>query len=120
MDKGWLQKVKDFRATRESNLRREYGWLSLAGLFWLDEGDNPMGSADGNAIQLPERAPAHAGVFTLRGSQVTVTPANGIPLKLRDAEVGGASRPLNADTSGEQDFMFLDGLRMEVIERGGN
>jgi hypothetical protein len=116
----WLKKVNDFRSTRESNLRREYGWLSLAGLFWLEEGENPMGSAAGNPIRLPERAPAKVGVFTLRNNEVIVSPAPNSQLRIRDQELAGPSDPLKVDTSGEPDYLFTDQIRMMVIERAGN
>jgi uncharacterized protein (DUF1684 family) len=119
MDKAWLQNVRGFRSTRESNLRREYGWLSLAGLFWLAEGDNAMGSAVGNPIRLPERAPAQAGVFMLHNGQVKLTPAKDATIRIRDVELKVASEPLNVDTSGEGDFIFIDTIRIIVIERAG-
>ena len=120
MDKDWSQKVSDFRSTRESNLRREYGWLSLAGLFWLQEGDNAFGSAAGNPIRLPERAAANAGVFALHNGHVTVTKASEVSLRMNADELSHASVVLKVDTSGEPDYLFLDDLRMVVIERAGN
>jgi uncharacterized protein (DUF1684 family) len=120
MEGDWLKGVNDFRSTRESNLKRDYGWLSLAGLFWLQEGENAFGSAADNPIRLPERAHAKAGVFTLKGSQVTVTPIPGVPLRIRDIELSGTSDPLKVDMSGEPDYVFSDDIRMMVIERAGN
>lgn len=131
MNTDLLTKINTFRVNREASLRREYGWLSLAGLFWLEEGDNAFGSAAGNPIRLPEHAPAQAGVFTLRGGQVTVTPTASVAMRLNDAQLAGPSRPLKVDTSGEADFLFIDdpstqpsgsvgtSLRMLVIERAG-
>jgi hypothetical protein len=128
----WLKQVNDFRSTRESNLKREYGWLSLAGLFWLEEGDNAFGSAAGNPIRLPDRAPAQVGVFTLHNGQVTVFPTPDSQLRIRDQKLTGTSQPLNVDTSGEADYLFIGdpsspqsgslgtGIRMMVIERAGN
>lgn len=120
MNENWLQTVNSFRATRESNLRREYGWLALAGLFWLEEGDNPIGSAASNPIRLPDRAPANAGIFTLKSGQVTLTPQAGAAFRIRDAEIAGTSDPLKTDTSGEPDYLFIGDIRMMVIERAGN
>ncbi|MCL5428903.1 MAG: DUF1684 domain-containing protein [Chloroflexi bacterium] len=135
----WLTKVIDFRKTREGNLRREYGWLSLAGLFWLREGDNTFGSAADNPIRLPERAPAQAGVFTLHHGHVTITKAPDVSIRLNKDELGNVSAALKVDTSGDPDYLFLDdpssphslrsgqapsgllgtSLRMMVIERAG-
>jgi uncharacterized protein (DUF1684 family) len=118
-----LQAITEFRANRETSLRREYGWLSLAGLFWLDEGEDTMGSAAGNSIRLPERGPAQAGVFLLRNGQVTLTPNAGANIRLGEIPLTGTSAPLKVDTSGEPDFIFIENpsapIRMMVIERAG-
>jgi len=118
-DKGYLASLTTFRAKREANLRGEYGWLSLAGLFWLQEGENAFGSAAGNPVRLPARAAERAGVFTLRGGQVTVSAEEGIFLLLNESELSPASAPLKSDVSGQADFLFLGDLRLAVIERGG-
>ncbi len=118
-DQKVLDDLNTFRAKREASLRREYGWLSLAGLFWLQEGENTFGSAADNPVRLPPRAAAHAGSFTLRAGQVTVTPAEGVALRLNDTEFKGASAALKPDASVQPDFLFLGDLRLTVIERGG-
>jgi hypothetical protein len=114
-----LDALSAFRAQRETDLRREYGWLSLAGLFWLQEGESAFGSGAGNPVRLPAKAPAHAGSFTLRGGQVTATPAEGVALRLNETELNNGTVPLKADASGQPDFLFLGDLRLTVIERGG-
>ncbi|MEX2143938.1 MAG: DUF1684 domain-containing protein [Anaerolineales bacterium] len=116
---GYKQGLEQFRVEREANLRREYGWLSLAGLFWLKEGKNTFGSEAGHAIRLPARAPVQAGEFTLRAGQVTVTCADGVPLRLNEKKLADQSPTLKADTSGQTDFMFLEDIRMALIQRGG-
>ncbi len=113
------QAIRDFRSKREASLRRGYGWLSLAGLCWLDEGRNAFGSDAANPVRLPERFPAKAGSFTLRNGQVNVTTAAGIKLRLNDDELTGASPALKVDTSGHPDFLYLGDLRLAIIERNG-
>jgi len=100
-------------------LRREYGWLSLAGLFWLQDGENAFGSAASNPIRLPARAPAQSGIFSVTGGQVTVAPSAGVSLRLNDNELEGTSPLLKDDSSGQPDFLFLDDIRLAVIIRGG-
>ena len=63
--------IADWRRQREENLKREGGWLSVAGLFWLHEGANSFGKDPGNEIVLPD-GPAKAGVFELHDGKVTV------------------------------------------------
>lgn len=113
-----LNSINDFRTLRESSLRREYGWLALAGLFWLSEGDNSSGSTAENPIRLPSRAPAEVGVFTLVEGEVSVKSAKGVAMRINDKSLGGMAK-LKPDTSGESDFVFIDDIRIGVIERGG-
>lgn len=127
-----LSNITNFRKVREENLRREYGWLSLTGLFWLKEGDNAMGSAAGNPIRLPERAPAQAGIFTLQDGHVIFTKAPDVAMRINEEQLGAVVTALRVDTSGEPDYLFLGdpssprsgslgtSLRLMVIERAGH
>jgi uncharacterized protein len=111
--------LQDFRAKREASLRREYGWLSLAGLFWLTEGANPLGSAAENPVRLPDRAPGKAGVFTLSNGKVTASAAADVSIRMNDGDLPTAGAELRSDASGEPDFLFIGDIRIVVIERGG-
>lgn len=62
-DSNYLRQVQQYRALREAELKKDDGWLTVAGLFRLKEGDNRVGSAQGNEIALPSSAPAHMGVI---------------------------------------------------------
>jgi uncharacterized protein (DUF1684 family) len=113
-----MDTVADFRARREASIRSEYGWLSLAGLFWLREGENAVGSGHGSPILLPGRAPARAGVFTVSNGQVTYTPEPGFEVRLNYAPLTSISPTLKTDASG-QDFMHIGDIQMVMIERAG-
>jgi hypothetical protein len=115
-----LDNIIDFRDARENNLKREYGWLSLAGLFWLKEGDNPFGSAVENLVRLPERAPKQAGVFTLHEGQVSITKSPNIAIRINQNQLGNEPIQLKVDTSDEADYLFIEDIRFIVIERAGN
>src|SRR3954466_2865707 len=71
-----VKEVEAFRAKHEADYRRDY--VPLAGLFSLSPGNNSAGSAEGNAVKLPERAPATAGTFVLEGNTVRFDPAAGV------------------------------------------
>ena len=77
-----------WKSERITGLRAEDGWLSLAGLMWLQEGDNSFGSAADNSILFPEPAPAHVGVFTLREGKVSLVVAAGAEVFAQDPERG--------------------------------
>src|SRR5258708_4790488 len=63
--------IAQWRRQREEGLKRDGGWLSVAGLFWLHEGANTFGKDQGNEIVLPDGA-SRAGVFELHNGTVTV------------------------------------------------
>jgi uncharacterized protein (DUF1684 family) len=40
----YAREVEKWRQERETNLKKETGWLTVAGLFWLKEGTNTVGA----------------------------------------------------------------------------
>lgn len=99
--------VEEWRKKYEEGLRAPYtGWLSVAGLFWLKEGENVCGRGDGNDVAL-ERGPERAGVFLFDGRTV------------RFRGLDGATRALRTDTSGDPDTVEIEGMRLVAIERNG-
>src|ERR1700753_1714897 len=64
--------IAQWRSQREDALKRDGGWLSLAGLFWLHDGANSFGKDSSNDIVLSD-GPAKAGVFELQDGKVKVT-----------------------------------------------
>src|SRR5882757_7268368 len=68
------------RAQDAAELQKPDGWLALAGLEWLEPGDNSFGSAKDNKIHLPPTGPAHMGVLHLDGETIILNPpAGGFP-----------------------------------------
>jgi len=45
--------ILEWRQKRNASLASDFGWLSLVGLEWLQEGENRIGGAPGNTIRLP-------------------------------------------------------------------
>jgi hypothetical protein len=50
----YVQAVEKWRSDRETNLKKESGWLSLAGLFWLKEGVNTVGTGPQFDVRLTD------------------------------------------------------------------
>jgi uncharacterized protein (DUF1684 family) len=110
--------IEAWRGQREARLRAEGGWLSLAGLFWLEEGENAFGTGDANRIVLPPgSAPARAGVFDVRGGRVSVRLEAGVAASVEGR--GTAAGPLRTDASGSPDVLTVGRLSLHVIERSG-
>jgi len=113
----YRQEIEHWKETREAGLRREDGWLTLVGLFWLDEGENRFGSGAGNRVIFPEgTAPAVAGTFERHGKEVTVKAAPGAGLTHDGKPVG--TMALKSDADGKPTVLALGSLRFYLIQRG--
>ncbi len=67
------QTINQWHAQRISNLKKEDGWLALAGLFWLEPGENTFGSDSSNDLVFPQdKIAAKAGTFILADDQVVI------------------------------------------------
>jgi uncharacterized protein (DUF1684 family) len=107
--------VEQFRAKREARLRAEDGWLSVAGLFWLQEGENSCGSKPGSRVLLPKGAPERVGSFLRRGQEVSIRIEPGVSAALAGRPVESAVLRVNHG----DDVVRLGRLSLSVIERGG-
>jgi len=114
----YAAEIEAWRGHREARLKAEGGWLSLAGLFWLKEGDNTFGAAPGSDVVLPPgSAPERAGVFERRGARVSVRVDPGVTATIEGRPVPTAA--LRSDAAGAPDVLALGRLSMFVIERSG-
>ncbi len=112
-DAAYIQSFDKWKAELVDDLKTN--WLSLAGLFWLKPGENSFGSDAGNAIMFP-KGPAHAGVFELQGTDVTVKFGPDAHATIDGKPVTTAK--LQPDTSGSPTMVELGSLRIKVIVRG--
>lgn len=109
------QKLAEWQAEKDASLRAENSWLALAGLFWLEAGENPFGSDPAKPIVLPGRAPAWLGSFHLDGDQVRVQARSGQVIQVNGQEI--AEAVLQSDSTPSPSYIELDGMRMVVIQR---
>jgi uncharacterized protein (DUF1684 family) len=111
--------IGEWRAQRTAALTSDSGWLTLAGLYWLKEGDNSFGRAAGNTLVLDNPALAeHCGTFTLSGHAVRFTAAPGSGVTHDGQPVSALE--LSADTTGHPTVLASGTLRFFLIERAGN
>jgi uncharacterized protein (DUF1684 family) len=78
--------LETFRVEREAALKRDSGWLTVAGLHFLNQGDNRVGSDPSNDIVLDfPSVPKHVGVISVTGTAVRIRAAEGQTLLINDA-----------------------------------
>ncbi len=98
---GYQAGIEEWRQKRVAALRADGGWLTVAGLFWLQPGANRFGADSANQIVLPD-GPPRAGVFELHDGKVTVA-------------VDGRPRALAPDS---EDSVRVGRLSLFVLKRG--
>ncbi len=80
-----LAALAKFRADRETTLKRDDNWLTVAGLHFLSQGANRVGSDPSNDIVLDyPSVPKHVGVITVKGTSVNIRAAEGQTLSIND------------------------------------
>jgi uncharacterized protein (DUF1684 family) len=114
----YRKEIEAFRKERNAGLKKEDGWLTLVGLFWLKPGENRVGSDPGNAVILPEgKAPAKVGVMTRDGDKVRLTAQPGVALTANGKEISPGME-IQADATGKPTVLELGSLNFFVIKRG--
>jgi len=59
----YRREIEKWRQERDESYRSPDGWLSLTGLFILEDGEYSLGSGEDQHIVLPPSAPAHLGTL---------------------------------------------------------
>jgi uncharacterized protein (DUF1684 family) len=113
----YRREIESWRAARDSGLRSPEGWLTLTGLFWLEEGDNRFGSDPHSRVVLPAgKAPAFAGILVRHGGTVTARAQPGVGLESNGRPVTETS--LAPDAKGKPTVLRLGPLSFFVVKRG--
>jgi uncharacterized protein (DUF1684 family) len=110
--------IQKWQSNRLASLTKDDGWLTLVGLFWLNEGENNFGSGPKNSVVLPkDKAPAVAGTLWLEKGRVRLAVRPGV-------EVTADGKPLTAfdlkddnDESGPTILKF-GSLLINIVKRG--
>jgi len=106
-----------WREDRDKSMRSPTSWLTIAGLFWLDEGENTFGTDKTNKLVLPSgSAPSFCGKFILGEGRVKVIAAEGAGIKIEGEDID--EKILTSDDQGNPDVLELKDLRMWVLKRG--
>ncbi len=112
----WIQEVNNWHKDRIDRLKENDSWLTLAGFFWLDEGDNTFGSASENDLvfQYPE-APGRIGTFHVDSREIHVTIEPGLEIPI-DGEVRYEAL-IYSELTEDSSVMEWSSLNWYVIKR---
>ena len=109
--------IEKWRQDRETRLKSDTGWLTVAGLYWLKDGLNRFGSDSDNDLVLPAGAPGATGEFVLNGGKVTVKIQSGATVTSAGEAI--TEMEMKPDSAGEPTIVALGDISLYVIERGG-
>lgn len=110
--------IEAWREQVEATLRADDGWLTVAGLFWLEEGANTIGTDPSSDMVLPEgAAPGTVGTLHLRDGRVTLDVAPGVELAVNKRPASGAVALRSADQGGP-DLVTIGALTFFVHNSG--
>ena len=113
-DANYQQSVAKWRHDYQAKLTSDTGWLTVAGLFWMHEGENSFGSDPKNNIVLPAGAPAFAGVFSFHDGKTSVRLNPGVAATMNEKPVQTAD--LRPDS--REDRVALGDLTLFVHASG--
>ena len=118
VDAAYVKTVKDWRTRAEQSLKRDDGWLTLAGRYVLKPGENRFGTAPTNDIVFPKGlGPAGMGsVFVEPGKGVRVKLVEGYTMKGDDGEF--TERVMSTATD-KRDWVRNGRTAFHIIERNG-
>ena len=109
----YVRQIEQWRAQHQKELAADDGWLTVAGLDWLKEGENRVGADPASEVALPPNsAPAHVASITYHAGQAVLHPAPGVPLTLNGKSAKQTT--LQEDT----DVLAMNKLKFYLIRRG--
>ena len=117
-NENYRKEIDFWHQTRETNLKKESGWLTVSGLFWLEEGENTFGSSKENKIVFPSaKAAEYIGSFTLLNDEVMLNILPNFEVKRNDT-LFSKGIIFNKDIEEQSIILSHKNLRWFIIKRG--
>jgi uncharacterized protein len=116
----YRKQIEAWRQERVASLKKEDGWLTLVGLYWLKSGANRFGSDPGDPVILPPgKAPRIAGNLLLEGKTVHLTVMPGVVATADGKPVypGAPGVVLKTDAAGKPTVVRISSLSFYIIKR---
>lgn len=113
----YQDEIKSWRDRAETSLKRDTGWLTLAGRWELKQGLNRIGTAKDNDIVFPPNvAPAHLGAVVVDGTTATIKLNGGYAMRTeRNGGEAMSERVMESDAS-KMKWMHIDRLALTTFK----
>ncbi len=115
----YQQEIEQWRAKQEASLKADDGWLTVAGLYWLKQGENRFGTSNNNDIILPPNSvAANAGSFVFDNGKTTLILAPNVHASLNGVPVTTGTVRVRSEVDGKPDLIQMNDLTFFIIKRG--
>lgn len=108
------QEISAWQQKRDAELRNPDGWLTLAGLFWLEPGRNSFGGDGSNDISFPGLSTPRLGEFIVSNDRVEVVIAPGVGVTCQGTAV---SQMILTGSETDEEVLAYDSWRWFVMRR---
>ena len=116
-DPAYVKSVEDWRTRADASLRKDNGWLTLAGRYVMKPGVNTFGTAEKNDIVFPKGlGPERMGTVTVEPGKVFVQLEPGLAM-VKDG-VPMTDKIMGTDPE-NRDWVSMGRAAFHVIERDG-
>ena len=116
-DMNYVHSVEEWRASVDKSLRKDNGWLTLAGRYVMKPGANTFGTGKDNDIVFPAGlGPDHMGAVIVEPGHVQVKLLPGVTMT-KDG-VTMADKVMGTDVE-NRDWVSLGRASFHIIERDG-
>lgn len=111
--------IQQYRKQSEERLKSDTGWLAVAGLFWLQPGRNPVGTAESATVRLPDgAAAASVGNLFFEAGKVSLTTASGQTVLVNGKPATSATLQSDENGATPDVVKINDRLNFFIIKRG--
>jgi len=111
----YIESIEQWQQDRLESLKAMDGWLNLAGIYWLKEGEQSFGSDPSNDIVFPEKTAAFIGTITLKADMVQIQINDEAELYYKNERVHDLE--LSYDSSGKPSYITHGDLAWYIMKR---
>jgi uncharacterized protein (DUF1684 family) len=118
MDEDYERRVLEHRDRRAKRTAGPDGWLTVVGLFWLEAGENAVGSDTHSRVRLPaDKTPSRVGTLEVSNGNVRFQSNPDADVRLLDERVKDVE--MLDDLSGPPTVLSIGPVSFFVIRRYG-
>lgn len=111
----YIASVEKWQQDRLEGLKSKNGWLNLAGIYWLKDGIQTIGSDSANDIVFPAKAPAFIGSLNLEDTLVHLEVKDDVKLFYKNVAV--KELDLSYDSSVEPSYFTHGDFAWYIMKR---